>query len=144
MNTDEKGENFVVQVKNVLNQNACVAPSSSATTQSTTTTSSAVTQSATTTSAAVTTKSNQIVTSSSSSSSSIFYGNSTTESSTGIATGTVLPTGSNKNAATTGSGSNTKLAISTVTDVQKLLSPLPHVLNTNVLPPSYYWCCCRN
>ena len=130
LNTDEKGENFVVQVKNVLNQNACVAPSSSATTQSTTTTSSAVTQSTTTTSAAITqsatttsaavaTKSNQIVTSSSSSSSSIFYGNSTTESSTGIATGTVLPTGSNENAATTGSGSNTKLAISTVTDVQK-------------------------
>ncbi|RLP65529.1 chitinase 2 [Candida albicans Ca529L] len=108
LNTNDKGENFVVQVKNVLNQNACVAPTSSATAQSTTTTS-----------AAVTTKSNQIVTSSSSSSSSIFYGNSTTESSTGIATGTVLPTGSNKNAATTGSGSNTKLAISTVTDVQK-------------------------
>lgn len=108
LNTNDKGENFVVQVKNVLNQNACVAPTSSATTQSTTTTS-----------AAVTTKSNQIVTSSSSSSSSIFYGNSTTESSTGIATGTVLPTGSNENAATTGSGSNTKLAISTVTDVQK-------------------------
>ncbi|KGU25418.1 chitinase 2 [Candida albicans Ca6] len=108
LNTNDKGENFVVQVKNVLNQNACVAPISSATAQSTTTTS-----------AAVTTKSNQIVTSSSSSSSSIFYGNSTTESSTGIATGTVLPTGSNENAATTGSGSNTKLAISTVTDVQK-------------------------
>lgn len=108
LNTNDKGENFVVQVKNVLNQNACVAPTSSATAQSTTTTS-----------AAVTTKSNQIVTSSSSSSSSIFYGNSTTESSTGIATGTVLPTGSNENAATTGSGSNTKLAISTVTDVQK-------------------------
>ena len=32
LNTNDKGENFVVQVKNVLNQNACVAPTSSATT----------------------------------------------------------------------------------------------------------------
>lgn len=100
LNTDDQGNNFVVQVKNVLNQNTCVAPTTSATTTST---------------AAITTKSDEIVTSSSSSSS-IFYGNSTTESSSGIASGTVLPTGS-------GSGSsNTKLyelAISTVTDVQK-------------------------